>query len=815
MFKSYINKEESDDAKRKLPKLMVEGLLLGGTGMGVLALIFEIAADAFSVAAYQTLLAIHGAEGYHQIAIGAFIVLSILLFLGIVPAYKAGAYLRPNAGGSGPLVEAIGPPKMRWLSWIGTSLFFLDAVLTIIISSISASDVTMLVLPELAPYRIILAELFAFAIMVALVLLGPKRAVPLFLIGGGTFTIFTILALSVVGGTSIINPQWAFLTPGIVARLMETGVTENVVRAVGDVQAIGTVLIFQLFFRSMSSAMLGFSGYEVIPASGKHAARPKWKVINTALTLAAVFLIGTGIVQLFAANQWKIPATEGYSTLLIEYEIMSVQTLGEGVEPDDVNVTDADLEAAEVIYEERLAEHAFEGPVGSEETPTEEFYSDLPKDDAIELIAKDIALSSAITSSITGTPGETFLFVAGTLLAIILLLAQGGGYVGGAAVAANAARLGRLPKFFLDDRIGIGVIWGVSAILIPIIREVVVVEAYYAFGFVSAFSITSTTVYLVRKDVLRDRGIEPGSSEAKSLRFAGLRGMIAAYFMMIVLVTQKTDALPAIILFGGAITLFQIYYANGGLKRQKKAVSLPDVMPGAAAPTFDQGIQRAHDQARQHGIADAVEDLIADGAFAKFNVGPERIILLVCYLYKLDNNLFADHGDHHERTEEPSIELEATYQKAYQQREQILRRVEDYSHFGIFTFINNYHINWVDEEHGRDASVVQRAMLDILFPLTDHDEIWEEFCAYKPQAQPEPIWQFSRRRYVWAKDQWPNLSDRITTIWTLQDFDLLPRDIDVKTVISVADGRRQMHVKIPPRKAVPITIETNTDNEEE
>ncbi|MCP5099280.1 MAG: hypothetical protein GY943_27320, partial [Chloroflexi bacterium] len=200
MLKNYINPTENRDAKRKLPKLMVEGLLLGGSGLGVLALIFEIAADAFSVAAYQTLLAIHGAEGQHTIAMLAFVVLSVLLFFGIVPAYKAGAYLRPNAGGSGPLVEAIGPPRMRWLSWLGTSLFFLDAILTIIISSISASDVTMLILPELAPYRIALAELFAFFIMVVLVAMGPKKAVPLFLIGGGAFTLFTLVALSIVGG---------------------------------------------------------------------------------------------------------------------------------------------------------------------------------------------------------------------------------------------------------------------------------------------------------------------------------------------------------------------------------------------------------------------------------------------------------------------------------------------------------------------------------------------------------------------------------------------------------------------------------------
>ncbi|VAW35075.1 hypothetical protein MNBD_CHLOROFLEXI01-59, partial [hydrothermal vent metagenome] len=360
MFKSYIDPTEGKEARKKLPKLMVEGLLLGGSGLGVLALIFEIAADAFSVAAYQTLLAIHGADGQHEIAILAFIVLSALLFLGIVPAYKAGAYLRPNAGGSGPLVEAIGPPKMRWLSWIGTSLFFLDAILTIIISSISASDVTMLLLPELAPYRIVLAEAFAFFIMVVLVALGPKRAVPIFLIGGGAFTLFTIIALSIVGSTAIANPEWAFLTEGIISRLQSTGVVEEVIRSKENLSAISNVVFFQLFFRSMSSAMLGFSGYEVIPASGKHAARPKWKVINTALTLAAVFLIGTGIVQLIAAQQWNIPATEGYSTLLIEYEINAVQTFGNGLTPEDINVTNDDLAQAELFYEAQAEEHAGE-----------------------------------------------------------------------------------------------------------------------------------------------------------------------------------------------------------------------------------------------------------------------------------------------------------------------------------------------------------------------------------------------------------------------------------------------------------------------
>ncbi len=372
MFRNYIDPNERAEARRQLPRLFVEGLLLGGAGLGILALIFEIAADAFSVAAYQTLLAIYGAGGYHQIAMGAFILLSALLFLGIVPAYKAGAYLRPNAGGSGPLVEAIGPPKMRWLSWIGTSLFFLDAILTIIISSISAADVTMLILPELAAYRIILAEAFAFFIMVVLVALGPRRAVPMFLIGGGLFTIFTVGALSLVGATSAFHPEWAILTEGIVRRLELTGVVENVVRVQQDISTIGTVLFFQLFFRSMASAMLGFSGYEVIPASGKHAARPKWKVISVSLTLAAVFLIGTGIVQLFAAQNWKIPATEGYSTLLIEYEIVAAQVLGDGVTPEDVVVTDADQVAAKELYIGLPAEQAKAELLGEPNRPAKQ-----------------------------------------------------------------------------------------------------------------------------------------------------------------------------------------------------------------------------------------------------------------------------------------------------------------------------------------------------------------------------------------------------------------------------------------------------------
>jgi len=779
VFKSYINPVEREEADRKLPRLMFEGLLLGGTGLGVLALIFEIAADAFSVAAYQTLLAIHGAEGYHEIAIAAFLVLSVMLLLGIVPAYKAGAYLRPNAGGSGPLVEAIGPPRMRWLSWVGTSLFFMDAVLTIIISSISAADVMMLIFPEWAPYRILLAEFFAFFIMAILVLAGPKRAVPIFLIGGGAFTIFTMIALSVVAAAATGAPEWAFLTDGIVHRLQESGVVEHVIRAQQDLSALGTVVVMQHFFRSMSSAMLGFSGYEMIPASGKHSARPKWKVINTALTLAAVFLIGTGIFQLYAAQQWRIPSTEGYSTLLIEYEIVAAQIFGEGVDLDNITITEQDRQEAETIYEHRLEEG------GHHEGDTEVALSESSEGD-IEKIASDLAFARAIDNALEGTSGQSLLTLAGVLLAIILLLAQGGGYVGGAAVASNAARLGRLPRFFLDDRMGIVVIWGVSAVLIPIIREVIVVESYYAFGFVSAFMITSTTVKFVRDDVLIERGIDPQSGEAKSLRFAGLRGMIASYIMGIVLVTQKTDALGVIIVVGVAMTLFQIYMARGGVKSDEKKQERIRYEMGEVPKSYDCGIQRSFDEARQRGVADLVNDMIADGTFNKFNVEPSRICRLVGYIKNIRPEYFhiGEDNGHHERIQEPSLELEAAYQNAYSRRDELLAEIESYSHFGIFMYIDKYHQNWVAHDKGRDPATVQQAMLDLLFPLTEHDVIWKEYQEYNWHKVPESIWQFSRERYQWAKSQWPNLADRITTIWTLQDFGLIPDEVDVTMIVS-------------------------------
>jgi len=797
MLKNYIDPTEKKEADRKLPRLMTEGLLLGGSGLGILALIFEIAADAFSVAAYQTLLAIHGAEGYHDIAIMAFIVLSVFLFLGIVPAYKAGAYLKPNSGGSGPLVEAIGPPRMRWLSWIGTSLFFLDAVLTIIISSISAADVTMLIYPELAEYRIVLAEVYAFFIMAVLVAVGPKRAVPLFLIGGGAFTLFTIGALSIVSMTALGNPDWAFLTGGIVTRLETSGVVEHVIRASETLPAIGSVVFFQLFFRSMSSAMLGFSGYEVIPASGKHAAKPKWKVINTALTLAAIFLIGTGVMQLFAARQWNIPATEGYSTLLIEYEIMAIQAFGDGIEEDDIIITEQDRLNAQEQYDLSYA-HGSDSH-GATDTHSDDSHGEaiiLSEGEQVEQIAYDLALIRAIDNATQGV-GISFLTLAGVLLAIILLLAQGGGYVGGAAVASNAARLGRLPQFFENDRIGIAVIWGFAAVMIPIIREVVIVESYYAFGFVSAFMITSTTVFFVRDDILIERGIKPGSSEAKSLKFAGARGMFASYFMGAVLVTQKTDALVVIIISGILITLFQWVVANGGFRLEPPVIASPAPVPGNLRPAYSSGNQRARNKARQRGMADTITDAWNDSVFVKFNVEPERIQRVVSHLYNIPMEMFAHDDEHHgERFEEPSAELIDTYNWAYQCRDKIIADVEKYSHYGIFTFVEKYHANWVSYEHGRDPATVQRAMLQILFPLTDPEEIWEQYHSFKWKQMPEPIWQFSRERYRWAKAQWPNLSDRITTIWTLQDFNLIPDEVDVETIIAVTNDLKMRKVEI-------------------
>jgi len=362
--------------------------------------------------------------------------------------------------------------------------------------------------------------------------------------------------------------------------------------------------------------------------------------------------------------------------------------------------------------------------------------------------------------------------------------------------------LGRLPQFFEDDRVGIAVIWGISAFFIPIIREVVVVEAYYAFGFVSAFIITSTTVYFVRDDILRSRSIEPGSAEAKSLKFAGFRGMVASYLMGIILVTQKYEALPVIIISGVLLTLFQLYTANGGFKRLASTPVAPQSLPGEKVTAFENGVERAHEEARQRGIVDAVNDLIDSDLLPQYNVEPDRIRRMIAYLYNLDEHHFDHvHDEHDHHIEEPSQELQDTYQAALDLKGEIAEKIEWYSRFGTFIFINAYHMNWTSEENNRPAEVVQRAMVNILFPAVEHEEIWEAFQDFEFEQLPEPIWQFSRERYFWAKDQWPNLSDRITTIWTLQDFGLLDKDIDIVTVVSVADRARRNFVQVTTKSA--------------
>jgi hypothetical protein len=89
--------------------------------------------------------------------------------------------------------------------------------------------------------------------------------------------------------------------------------------------------------------------------------------------------------------------------------------------------------------------------------------------------------------------------------------------------------------------------------------------------------------------------------------------------------------------------------------------------------------------------------------------------------------------------------------------------------------------------------------------LTPHEEMWAEYKEFTAQVLPEPVWQFSRERYRWAKDQWPNLSDRLTTVWTLQELNLLPDNIDVRTVIAVANGNKLKRVSLSTK-----TVEDDT-----
>jgi hypothetical protein len=170
---------------------------------------------------------------------------------------------------------------------------------------------------------------------------------------------------------------------------------------------------------------------------------------------------------------------------------------------------------------------------------------------------------------------------------------------------------------------------------------------------------------------------------------------------------------------------------------------------------------------------------------------------MVSYLHNVNPALFT--MDEHEHIDEPSVELEATYQAAYQSQKELLSEIEHYSHYGIFTFIRNYHANWINEVHHRDTITVKQAMLDLLFPLTPHEVMWAEYKEFREGQLPEPIWQFSRERHRWAKDQWPNLSDHLTTVWALQELNLLPDAIDVRTIIAVAKGKKLKRVSISTR----------------
>ena len=203
---------------------------------------------------------------------------------------------------------------------------------------------------------------------------------------------------------------------------------------------------------------------------------------------------------------------------------------------------------------------------------------------------------------------------------------------------------------------------------------------------------------------------------------------------------------------------------------------------------------------------------------------------MVTYLYKIRPDYF--HGDddgghdHDEHYQEPSLDLQATWEDAYNAQDKLLKDIESKSHYGIFTFIDKYYHNWVNEEKGRDAATVQRAMLDILFPRTDSEEIWQEYQTYTWLKLPEDVWQFCRLRYNWAKDQWPNLSDRITTIWTLQEFGLLPDDIDVEMVVAISERNDLRRIEIhthgpnsedqPTEKSdLPPTHPESSDTDEE
>jgi hypothetical protein len=241
-------------------------------------------------------------------------------------------------------------------------------------------------------------------------------------------------------------------------------------------------------------------------------------------------------------------------------------------------------------------------------------------------------------------------------------------------------------------------------------------------------------------------------------------------------VTQKTDALLPIAIGAALITLFQLFIYHGGLQRFLPVSDeelIRSRMPGRPR-LYRSGVDRSYDEARQHGIAEVVEHLISVGALVKFNVEPDRVRRLISHTYDILPVTWeeTEEAHHHgERFEEPSERLEKAYWDAYNLHDEVLGTIEHYSHYGIFTFIDKYSHNWIGPN--RDERAVQREMIRALFPQTPLEAVWDEFQNFNWDKQPEAVWQFARQRYIWAKDQWPNISGRITTLWTLDDLGLL------------------------------------------
>ena len=95
-----------------------------------------------------------------------------------------------------------------------------------------------------------------------------------------------------------------------------------------------------------------------------------------------------------AAKAWNIPSTEGYSTLLIEYEILATQLLGRGVDESAISVGGDELAEAETIYLARL-EDADEEARLSNSVVSDAEASEIDRKEEISAIASDLATARA------------------------------------------------------------------------------------------------------------------------------------------------------------------------------------------------------------------------------------------------------------------------------------------------------------------------------------------------------------------------------------------------------------------------------------